>query len=251
MSSDQSAPLIREIELPTPDGVLRGKVSVPGGPMRLPGLVGVAFAITNGLVDRGLRLETLNGRELSCRAGCGACCRHMVPVSPPEAFHLAELIERAPARDALRARFEAIGARLEAEGLVAELLDPPPTSDSSLPVARRYFALQMACPFLENESCGIHRDRPVVCRDYNVTSPPEWCQRPYDHDVQKVPMPLPLAVPLARATSRLAGVRPQLIPLTLAPSWAMEHAELGRRTWPGPEMLELLLEEIRASRAAQ
>jgi len=232
--------------------VLRGKVGVPAGPMRLSGLVNVACAITNGLVERSIHLEVLQGRKLSCQAGCGACCRHMVPISAPEAFHIADVVERlAPPRRALvEQRFDAIVARLEREHMVAELLDPSFTSDPYLPVARKYFSLQTACPFLEDESCTIHADRPVTCRDYNVTSPAAWCARPYEHEVAKVPTPMPLAVPLARLTSRLTGLRPQLTPLTLAPRWVGEHDDIRRRVWPGPELLDGLLAEMGAPGAA-
>jgi len=222
----------REVEMPTPDGVMRGKVAVTAGPMRLTGLVQTALALTNALVGRAIAAEADGGRSLSCRPGCGACCRHMVPVSPPEAFHLMD-------------RFAAIGATLDQEGMIEEMLAPTPTQDAVLPVARRYFELGMACPFLEAESCGIHADRPAVCRDYNVTSPAEWCVRPYEHDIAKIPLPLPLSVPLARTSARVSGERPCLIPLTLAPRWTAEQAELGTRTWPGPALFDLFLEEVR------
>ncbi len=236
----------RLVEMPTPDGVMRGKVAVTAGPMGLTGLVHTAFALTNALVSRGIAGEAEAGRALSCKAGCGACCRHMVPVSPPEAFHLMEVIGRMqpPRRTAVEGRFDAAVATLERHGMVDELLSPPLTDQPVLPVARRYFELGMACPFLEDESCGIHPDRPVVCRDYNVTSPVQWCSRPYEHDIAKIPLPLPLSVPLARAAARVAGERACLIPLTLVPRWTARNAELGRRTWPGPALFDLLLEEI-------
>jgi hypothetical protein len=40
----------------------------------------------------------------------------------------------------------------------------------------RYFLQGVACPFLEAESCGIHPDRPLACREYLVTS-----RRPLRH----------------------------------------------------------------------
>ena len=41
----------------------------------------------------------------------------------------------------------------------------------------RYFAAGIPCPFLEEERCGVYDERPVVCREYAVTSPPELCER--------------------------------------------------------------------------
>lgn len=237
---------LRVVELPTPEGVLRGKIGVPKGEMRLSGLAPAAYALTNALVDYALAQEASEGRQLSCKAGCGACCRHMVPVSPPEAFYLADYIRGLdePRKAELRPRFHAIETAVEERDMLDELLDPEITGDPFLPVARRYFEMQMPCPFLEDESCSIHAHRPVACRDFNVTSPAAWCGQPYDHDIAKVPTPLPLSAPLARLTANLTGIRPQLIPLSLVPRWTAEHADLGEKRYPGPELFDQFLAEI-------
>ena len=38
-----------------------------------------------------------------------------------------------------------------------------------------YWALKIACPFLENESCSIYKDRPIACREYLVVTDPKHC----------------------------------------------------------------------------
>jgi Fe-S-cluster containining protein len=242
---------LRAIEVATPEGVMRGKVAVTTGPMRLSGLVRIAYEVTNALVARAVQVEEAAGRRISCCAGCGACCRHMVPVSPPEAFALADLLDRlTPARRRVVVqRFARIVETLQAQAMIDELLAPRISGEASLPIARRYFALGMACPFLEDESCSIHGDRPVVCRDFNVTSPAEWCRAPYEHDIAKVAMPLPLAAPLARLTAAVGGIEPCLIPLTLVPHWVARHDALRRREWPGPELFDRFLREIGTPRS--
>lgn len=243
----------RTLELHTADGVMRGKVAVTTGLMRLTGLLPAAFALTNALMERANGLEVRAGRAISCRAGCAACCRHMVPVSPPEALGLLDMLEALapPRRVQVQAQFQRIEHAVVSGGMVEEMMQPPPTAEASLPVARRYFALQLACPFLENESCGIHPQRPTACRDYNVTSPAAWCVSPYENEIAKVPMPLPLSVPLARAAAALLGGRPQLIPLSLVPRWAREHAELRTQTWPGVEVFDAFEAELRKLYPAQ
>jgi len=239
----------RVVELSTPDGVVRGKVAVTRGPLRLVGLVPTACALTDALVAAAIRSEEQAGRTISCRAGCGVCCRYMVPLSPPEALHLMDVIESlAPSRrgDVL-AKFDEIVAALEQHDMVAELLDPPPTDEPVLPIARRYFELRLACPFLAGESCSVHNQRPVACRHYNVTSPPPACSRPYEPGVERVPMPLPLSAPLARLTAELTGQPPCLIPLTLVPRWVGQHADLRQRTWPGLELFDRFLAQIGTS----
>ena len=241
---------VRTVEMQTPDGMVRGKVSVTSGPMSLAGLAPTALALTGALVDRAVHLEINAGRTVSCRAGCGACCRYMVPLSPPEAFYLMDVIDAfEPARrSACLDRFDEIVRVLDEEGMIEELLDPPQTDRPALPIAKRYFALRLACPFLIDESCSIHAHRPVACRDYNVTSPAEWCGNPYQNDIAKVPMPLPLSVPLARLTASLTGRKACLIPLTLVPRWVSEHAEQRNLRWPGTELFDRFLVELRRDR---
>ena len=55
----------------------------------------------------------------------------------------------------------------------------------------------MPAPFLEEESCSIHPDRPMACREYLVTSPAENCRAPRADNVEKVVLeadPLPAVV---------------------------------------------------------
>jgi Fe-S-cluster containining protein len=216
--------------------------------MGLTGLVYLACNVTDALVARASRLEEEAGRTISCRAGCGACCRHMVPLSPPEALYLMDLVDsfELSRRRAVMEWFDRIVAVLEEHHLIDELLNPQHTDEPALPVARKYFGLQLACPFLTDESCSIHPHRPVACRDYNVTSPAQWCSQPYEHDIAKVPLPLPLSAPLARLTAALTGDRPCLIPLTLVPRWARMHGELRTRRWPGLELFDRFITEIEA-----
>src|SRR5260370_36311156 len=59
------------------------------------------------------------GHTVSCRQGCGACCRQLVPVSRTEGERLLQLMETMPAgrRDALSKRFAAAQAADEGSGL--------------------------------------------------------------------------------------------------------------------------------------
>src|SRR4030095_16404195 len=59
------------------------------------------------------------GKSISCRKGCGACCRQLVPVSRTEGERLVALIEAMPRerRATLHARFAAAEAVLHHAGL--------------------------------------------------------------------------------------------------------------------------------------
>jgi hypothetical protein len=100
----------------------------------------------------------------------------------------------------------------------------------------------MPCPFLIDESCSIHAHRPVVCREYNVTSPPELCTDPIRNPIIRVPLPQPLSTPLARLTAELTGTKTRLIPLSLVPLWVSENQDLRRANWPGLDLFKRFLQ---------
>ena len=60
-----------------------------------------------------------------------------------------------------------------------------------------YFKFGIACPFLEDESCSIHPDRPMACREYLVSSPAENCRTPRPDNTDKLSLdayPMPAVV---------------------------------------------------------
>ena len=109
---------------------------------------------------------------------------------------------------------------------------PPPTSRSAraAPTAScrpAYFALGIPCPFLEEESCSIHPDRPLVCREYLVTSPAELCAGPTQEGVTPVPVPK-----VSLAARGLQDEREEWFPLALSDGLG-EDASKGRRAAHG------------------
>ena len=237
-----------EVKFTTPLGPIRGQVAIDTGPMRLVDLVPTAYELTNILVKLAALREDKAGRSISCGPQCGVCCCQMVPLSPPEAFYLVDLLDSMDSchRQVLLDRFEALVRELKRRNMVQELLAPEYSDDQGLAIAKEYFRLQMPCPLLVKESCSIHPNRPVACREYNVTSPPELCAEAAidSSGIAKVPMPLPLSAPLARLTAQLTGTKARLIPLVLAPAWAAEHEGLRKRQWPGIELFQAFMEEV-------
>jgi Fe-S-cluster containining protein len=235
-----------EVKLATSLGSIQGRVTIYTGPMGLVDLVPTAYELTNILVHRSVKREEEAGRLISCRSQCGVCCRQMVPLSPPEAFYLADLIDSLDSdlRKELFRQFDAITGQLRYHDMINELLSPEYSDDPALAIARQYFQFQLDCPFLVDQSCSIYPHRPVACREYNVSSPAAWCADPYAHDIAKVPMPLPLSAPLARLTARLNGCKPRLIPLTLVPLWVAEHDDLRQKKWPGLQLFQEFMDEV-------
>ncbi len=238
-----SPPRLLEFDLSTPDGNLRGMLAIPPGPMRLAELARSTLPLVDRLVELATRREQRAGRVISCGPGCGACCRQLAPVSPPEAYMLADLLMHLPAERQARylERFEAAASRLEAEGLSEALLRTPESDEAARALAARYFLLGIPCPFLEEESCSVHGGRPSVCREYLVTSPAADCADPAANPIRRVGVSVRLSEALARLHAELFGGEPQLVPLSLAISFALEHIPEGRHAWDGVALTRRLL----------
>ena len=147
-----------ELDIQTSFGRLRGKMRLPSGGMRLAELAWNLMRMDDQLVSMGVARGTgphAGGRQVSCCSGCGACCRQLVPLSPPEAFMLADLVFSFPdeRREAVIARFAQARQALQQAG-IEMVAGPTKASDSAhLDVALKYFELGVPCPFLEGESC--------------------------------------------------------------------------------------------------
>lgn len=150
------------------------EMTVPAGPCAVEDVLPIVHGLSSLFATRATLRAESEGRSVSCRAGCGACCRQMVPVSIAEARALARLVEAMPEprRGHVRRRFQAAIAALDAGG-VLDRLDADPGDRRA--AGRAYFEAGVACPLLEDEACSIHADRPLACREYLVTSPPELC----------------------------------------------------------------------------
>jgi Fe-S-cluster containining protein len=240
-----------DIALKTPAGSVTSPVDVPTGFVPVSAIV----PLVRRMGEEALALEEQRardaGRSVSCRKGCAACCRMLVPVSVPEAFALADALGRLPdqKRDLTYRRLEATRARLEEAGLWNRLLAISETTraledEDFAPINRDYYALRLPCPFLEDEICSIYEDRPAACRELLVTSPAELCQ-----DIESNPVtPLPVAVRVSTALGLLwADLKkdvPRLIPLPVAIEWVRRHRHEPTQTWPGTELLDRALEKL-------
>jgi Fe-S-cluster containining protein len=224
---------------------LEAKITVPAGPVRVRQMLPAFRSLAEAVIDQGVKQVVANGERISCAKGCGACCRQLVPIAEAEARQVRDLVNDLPEprRSEIRSQFAAARHRLEEAGLLEQLEHPVRFPDGELrPLGLKYFALGIACPFLEEESCSIHPERPIACREYLVTSPAEECAQPNPHSVRYVP----LAGKVSNAVIRLAKQRSERfipwVPLILALSWAESHPD--ERPQPGPELLLLVFENL-------
>src|SRR5262245_29792768 len=225
-------------------------VAIPVGSQPVRALLPAARELTHEITAAAVAVAEREGRTVSCRAGCGACCRQLVVISLTEAQSLADAVAVMPPerQTIIRQRFADAVARLEAAGL----LDPDePMGNRHLihpgdgpPVAFRYFQQKIACPFLESESCGIYADRPLVCREYLVTSPAENCAKLYELPIARIEVPVHMGGVMVQLTHKIADVPVESIPLVLALEWAEAHPSALEKKHDGMELMQRLVAEI-------
>lgn len=206
---------------------LRFRLEVPNSATPVRTMLPVFRQVADAVVDVGVSQAESHGERVSCRKGCGACCRQLVPITVAEAHALNDLIATLPAvrRAAILARFAEARRVLDEAGLLHSLRDAP---DSARALGLEYFRQGIPCPFLEDEACSIHADRPIACREYLVTSPAEHCASPSAESVRMVH----LSGSASRALRQLEGPDARgrsWIPLILAPECATDSNESPAR----------------------
>jgi Fe-S-cluster containining protein len=221
------------------------RLEVPSGEIPAAAVVPVLQGLVNAVVEAAERQSAAAGHVISCRKGCAACCRQLVPVSESEAERLVGLIDAMPAprRAALAERFAAAAEALDRAGLRQTLLDFSQRGENTdRELSAAYFALKVPCPFLEEESCSIHAERPLVCREYLVTSPAELCAGPAQQGVTPVPVPKVSAAARGLEENRAGiDVSDRWLPLALLLTWAAARPRPAQRRIvkkTGPEWLQ-------------
>lgn len=218
------------------------EVAVPAGPTTTRRMLPVFREFAETLIGRAVARVETQGKSISCRRGCSACCSQLVPISPAEAHAIQAVVDALPdaARARVLSRFEEAGRRIEASGLAARLRAPVWDSDQEgyVALALAYFKLGIPCPFLDDEgACSIYLDRPVICREFLVTSPAERCANPAPGAVEAIPLP----GQVSRKLSALdwAGKKHDApwTPLTRALAWAAANPE-AEPARTGLEILE-------------
>src|ERR1035437_254234 len=72
------------------------KLTLPSAPARLESFLPVFQRVADGLVGLAAERAGAEGRVVSCRKGCGACCRQIVPISEIEARRIGRLVGELP-----------------------------------------------------------------------------------------------------------------------------------------------------------
>lgn len=223
------------------------EAALPNQDISLTEFLPLIWKLQDALIGIWTRLNEAEGRTVSCRAGCGACCRQLVPISATEALHLNKVIQGMPRehRERVLGSFAQAQAQLAEKGMLEAL---GKLTELSLDVKRQigfdYFALKIPCPFLEGESCSIHSVRPSACREYLVTSPPLHCASLNGESINMLRHSAKFSSILFSFSDGAGYAKPAIIPLILAlPSTVEGDPQLEQKFY-APKLFENFLNRL-------
>jgi Fe-S-cluster containining protein len=232
------------------DEQFRATAVVPAGQTNLTQILPVLQSLADSFMAGVTAQLSEAGRTVSCKAGCGTCCRQMVPISIFEAEALSAWIRSLPEsrQQELALRFHEALLKLAGAGLIDRMVNEDwfAEAESTRKLATEYLYQRVPCPFLEDESCSIHPFRPLICREYVVTSPPERCYDPAALQAEPVPLPLHFSRALSSIGAELEGSSRGWIPLLFLFAWMKSGARPGERVaGEGPRVLYEFVKRIR------
>jgi Fe-S-cluster containining protein len=229
------------LTLHTPAGPLSLKVETTTDKVPVPSVMKTAAGLSDALSDVTANLAQQRGTPVSCMAGCTACCRHLVPVSPFEALALADAFDALPEdrQQQVQARIDHIRGRLVETGL-RDRLDRPPKGPEGRQLVYDYFALHEDCPFLHEGACSVYESRPFACRDLTVSSDPAHCDDPGSGRVRRLPTLMDLGRALRSISASVFPELPLQMPLVDALDWARRHRHLRDTVARGVDLVGAL-----------
>lgn len=238
---------------------LEMQMTVPAKPVKPQRMLPVFHQMANAFVGMSVDAVEAAGKKISCKAGCGACCRQAVPLAEIEAYQLAELVAEMPEprQSIIRKRFADACEHFSKTNWFQRIKDtaelphpknPDYISDELAAVVMQYFNEGIPCPFLEDESCSIHELRPVACREYLVTSPAENCARPTARTIKMMKLLIKPSRSLREVgrtdNSRGLGVLPLIRALEFVEKYPENFAEKTGERWVADFFGELTKTDI-------
>ena len=236
-------------ELRIGGNLLKLKLVVPADEVPPESLLPTLQELSSLIVDGVEQKVHKQGVKISCKKGCGACCRQHVPISPAEARLMTAIVENMPdpGRSEIKKRFVQALQRLRESGIMDQAMNYHRLSEKETgAMVKDYFELGIACPFLQDESCSIHPFRPLICREYLVISSPSHCAKLEEEQIKRLKLP----VSVADTFSGMDGVRKKgenkYIPLLMALEWTEKHAD-DCEYRPGPKWVQEFFADLSGS----
>src|SRR5262245_41191886 len=85
------------IQLKVRGSLVQIDLTIPGKSVRPKEMIPVFQRMCDKLVGNSVAQSEAEGNPISCRAGCGACCSQLVPLSEGEARYIAGVVAAMPA----------------------------------------------------------------------------------------------------------------------------------------------------------
>jgi len=161
------------------------EMTVPAQPVKPHRMLPIFHKMSEAFADIGVQAEAAEGKNVSCKAGCGACCSQAVPISEMEAYYIADVVNAMPEprRTEIRERFARSLRHFRETGWFEALRSRKGrTWAGAEELVLEYFREYVPCPFLENGSCSIYEHRPRTCRTYDCRVFPATGLRVDDDD---------------------------------------------------------------------
>jgi Fe-S-cluster containining protein len=219
------------------------------GRAKLADIVPLARILCDRVTEIVLRRISSDGSSIPCGRGCSACCKRcLVPMSVPEALRFKEEIIAEPANR----RKSVWEACIRAAQLIlrqrppdswiyqTDASNPEQSADVSL-ISNWYTSLNLACPFLINNVCGIYEQRPLACREHFIKGSSTAC-RGQGEVAEVLEMPVRLPNVLGQLASELEGTDVEAVILPLALLWCRENPDRAERSWPSELMVKRFVE---------
>jgi len=228
------------------------ELTVPVKPVKSRRMLPVFQGISDLFTEIGEKEVAARGEQISCKKGCAACCRQLIPLAEIETHHIAELVESLPepTRAQIKQRFEKAWHHFTKIGWIDRLdASAAATPEKRQSLAVEYFQEYIDCPFLEDESCLIHENRPLACREYLVTSPAEHCFALDGEKIKMVSLPAKPSETVREITNSVNLNRiVNFVPLVLALEWAKRFPDaslaLSGEQWMAKFFTRLTKSEI-------
>ena len=104
--------------------------------------------------------------------------------------------------------------------------------------------MNIVCPFIESKSCFIYDNRPAVCREFLVFSPPAECKAGLAGKRAVVDLPIKMAEVLTEVCSILLGQEPQTIFLPLVGAWCENYSKIRDMMFDCEYVCEILVNTL-------
>lgn len=231
-----------EFKVHVGQGSFTANATVPAGQTNLTAILPVIQSIEDSLMNGVSERMEAEGTPVTCKAGCGACCRQLVPISFFEAETLANWMRTLTMEElqALERRFDRTLTALDEAGMLERLeqVDWLGNAEAARQLCMDYLKLRIPCPFLQDESCSIHPIRPLICREYLVISPPERCVDPSELGAVPVGIQLHLSRVLNVLSAKIDPAGKGWMPLPALYDWMEKDLHPGEAVaGPGAQVL--------------